>query len=184
MSDFKCPVCGHPGIPDYYNEDVVCPNCNSNLGIYKSLNTIAKGNHESGGQTQKYKNLAMVLSALTVLLLGVLAFVYINKDTNPQVVETSDAKVKELRDSISTLYALIESQNTEMSNSKSQFIEYTVISNDSPWGIVRKFYGNRVDWETISRQIAEANGIWDENTKSWKQIHPGQKIKIYSINKD
>ena len=184
METFKCPVCGKTGIPDYLNENVVCPNCNSDLGIYKTLNTIAKGNNESGGQVRKYKNLAMVLSALTVLLLGVLAFVYFNKDNNPQIIETSDAKVKELRDSISTLYAQIESQKTKMSNNKSQFIEYTVLSNDSPWGIVRKFYGNRVDWETISRQIAEANDIWDENTKSWKQIHPGQRIKIYSINNE
>ena len=184
METLKCPVCGKAGIPDYRNENVVCPNCNSDLGIYKTLNTIAKGNNESGGQVRKYKNLAMVLSALTVLLLGVLAFVYFNKDNNPPTIVTSDAKVKELRDSIGTLYAQIESQKTEMSNSKSQFIEYTVLSNDSPWGIVRKFYGNRVDWETISQQIAEANGIWDENTKSWKQIHPGQIIKIYSINKE
>ena len=102
------------------------------------------------------------------------------KELDKKLAE-ANAVVAELRDSVSNLKSQIESSKTADLPSASQYIEYTVIPYDSPWRIIRKFYGNRQDWETISRKIAEANGIWDENTATWKQIYPGQTIKLYNF---
>lgn len=179
----KCPVCGKSGIPDYLNENVVCPNCNSDLGVYRTLHSLAKGNNGSSSQTRKYKMLSIVLSILAVLLIGALMLFNRGKSTNEleQKLAEANTVVAELRDSISSLKSQIESSKATDLPSASQYIEYTVMPNDSPWRIVRKFYGNRHDWENISREIAEANGIWDENAATWKQIHPGQVIRIHNI---
>lgn len=184
METTKCPVCGRTGIPDYLiNENVVCPNCNSELGVYRTLHALAEGNSGSSSQTRKYKMLSIVLSILAVLLIGALMLFNRGKSTNELEQKLADANtvVTELRDSISNLKSQIESSKTTDLPSASQYIEYTVMPNDSPWRIVRKFYGNHQDWENISRKIAEANGIWDENAATWKQIHPGQVIRIHNI---
>ena len=183
METTKCPVCGRTGIPDYLNKNVVCPNCNSDLGVYRTLHTLADGNNGSSGSAKRYKMLSIVLSILAVLLIGALMLFNIGKSTNELERKLAEANtvVTELRDSISNLKSQIESSKTTDLPSASQYIEYTVMPNDSPWRIVRKFYGNRQDWENISRKIAEANDIWDENTATWKQIHPGQVIRIHNI---
>lgn len=183
METTKCPVCGRTGIPDYLNENIVCPNCNSDLGIYRTLYALTKGDGSSNGSARRYKMLSIVLSILAVLLIGALVFFNNVNSTEElgQKLADANAVVAELRDSISSLKSQIESSKAIDMPSASQYIEYTVMPNDSPWRIVRKFYGNCQDWENISRKIAEANGIWDENAATWKQIHPGQVIKIQNI---
>lgn len=183
METTKCPVCGRTGIPDYLNENVVCPNCNSDLGVYRTLHALAKGDASSNGSARRYKTLSIVLSILAVLLIGALIFFNSGnstKELDKKLAEVN-AVVAELRDSVTNLKSQIESLKTADLPSASQYIEYSVIPNDSPWRIIRKFYGNRQDWETISRKIAEANDIWDEKAATWKQIHPGQVIRIHNI---
>ena len=183
MSTMKCPVCGKFGIPDYLNEDVICPNCNSDLGVYKTLHAIADGNGNSSDKVRRFKIFSIVLPILAVLLIGTLAFVYNDKETKKynQKLEEADTIVKELRDSISRISTQIEYLKATALQSDSHYIEYTIMHNDSPWSIVRKFYGNRKDWDNISRKIAEANNMWDDHTATWKPIHPGEVIKIYNI---
>ncbi len=179
MNTSKCPICGKPGIPDYFNEDVICPNCNSDLSVYRALHTVSLGDDISSEKTRKYKNLAIALPILAVLLMGVLSYFIYNikmKEYNQQL-EKTNITITELNDSISTLTAKIDGKNVD----GSQYIEYEVIHNDSPWGIVHKFFPNCKDWETVSKEIAEANNIWDENAGKWKEIHPGQIIKIFNI---
>lgn len=183
METTKCPVCGRTGIPDYLNENVVCPNCNSDLGVYRTLHTLAERDNGSSGLARRYKMLSIVLSILTVLL--IVALVFFNTGNGAKELDKNladaNAVIVELRDSISNLKSQFDSSKPADLPSASQYIEYTVIPNDSPWRIIRKFYGNRQDWENISRKIAEANDIWDENTATWKPIHPGQVIRIYNI---
>jgi len=179
---YKCPVCDKAGIPDYLNENVVCPNCNSNLGVYRTLHKIAEGNDNSNVKVHQYKMLSIVLPILAVLLIGIFAFFYTNSKLNEYDQRLTDANnvVMELRDSINTLSSQIEKTKTAGLSSSSNYIEYAVLSNDSPWRIVRKFYGIRRDWESISQKIAEQNDLWNGNTGTWKQIHPGQIIKIHN----
>lgn len=183
MSSMKCPVCGNPGVPNYYNEDVICPNCNSDLSIYKTLHSIAGAKKNNSNKVRRYKILSIVLPLAAVLLIGIIASVYSNRKISNFSQELAQAKatVAELRDSISSLSAQYDSSAPTSKRAEDSYIEYTILQNDSPWGIIRKFYGNRNDWEVISRKLAEANELWDEASSSWKQIHPGQVIKIYNI---
>ena len=177
----KCPVCGRTGIPDYHNENVVCPNCNSDLGVYRTLNAIAEDNNSSGDKARKFKLLSIVLPLLAALLIGILSFVYFNGETKKlrSDLAKADNLTIELRDSLSRLNEKMDSSpSTALS---SHYIEYEIISNDSPGGIVHKFYGTQKKWEDISRKIAEANNIWDDKALTWKPIHPGQIIKIYNF---
>lgn len=183
METSKCPVCGRTGIPDYLHENVVCPNCNSDLGVFRTLHMLAERDNGSSCLARRYKMLSIVLFILTVLLIVALVFFNTGNGTKEldKKLADADAVVTELRDSINNLKSQFESSKTADLPSTSLYIEYTVIPNDSPWRIVRKFYGIRHDWENISRKIAEANDIWDENTATWKQIHPGQTIKLYNF---
>jgi hypothetical protein len=53
-----------------------------------------------------------------------------------------------------------------------------VVKNDSRGVLYNKLYGSRSDWEKVAQTIAEDNGIWDDARKKWKEIHPGQVIRI------
>ena len=184
MATFKCPICGKSGISDYFHENVVCPNCNSDLKVYHSLHSVAENSMNSGDSVSKFKKLSWVLSiiVLAVLIMGTFAFIsYNNKMTEyAGQLETANSQVKMLNDSIKTLSSLMEAKYSDATNTN-QYIEYTIVSNDSPWKIVRKFYGKRDDWEEISRKVAESNNIWNKETNEWMRICPGQVIKIYNI---
>ena len=101
--------------------------------------------------------------------------------SNPKQQETyytqyieSKKLVDQLKDSVSVLNAQIQ-KNTSVPG---DYVDYVVVKNDSPWGIVYKLYGSRSDWEKVAQTIAEDNGIWDDARKKWKEIHPGQVIRI------
>lgn len=184
MATFKCPICGKSGIPDYFNENVVCPNCNSDLKVYRSLHSVAENSMNSGDSVSKFKKLSWVLSILllAVLIMGTYAFIsYNNKVTEyTSQLEKANNQVKMLNDSIKSLSSLMETKYSDATNNN-HYVEYTIVSNDSPWKIVRKFYGKRDDWEEISRKVAESNNIWNKETNEWMRICPGQVIKIYNI---
>lgn len=178
MGTFKCPVCGH-SISDYLSQDVKCPNCNSDLSIYRRLNIIAKEDAVFGQKNRTYKILAIALPVLVALLIGCAAYVFLKNKTKElnQQLEASNNTVVALRDSLCTL----STTNPVNEEDFPAYFEYVVLPNDSPWGIVHKFYGNRVNWQEASKKIAEDNGIWDDSAKAWNPIHPGDVLKLYNI---
>lgn len=36
-----CPVCGKEGIPNYHGEDVVCPQCNTDLSVFRQIDQLS-----------------------------------------------------------------------------------------------------------------------------------------------
>lgn len=174
----QCPICGKAGIPDYLKEDVICPNCNSDLSVYRALHLAAGGNDISGCGVRKYKRLAIVLPIVAVLLVGVIGLIYLNTEKRNLQQQLNEANAV-----IANLKTAQVSVDTVQPNSESaqSYTEYVILHNDSPWNIVRKFYGNRSDWWDIARKIAEDNNIWDEQKGSWKTIHPGQIIRINNM---
>lgn len=180
METTKCPICGSPGIPDYHKEKVTCPHCGSNLEIYCTISEFSKEEAEKYGKSiKKYK----VLSVLLPVIVAVLATCTCaalwpsnSGNDNSQIIE-KDKIISQLRDSVSGLQSQVQKTASVQKNS----IQYVILRNDSPWGIVRKFYGYRKDWESVAQKIAEDNGIWDAETNAWQPIHPGQ---VLNINKE
>ena len=165
-------------MPDYLTQDVKCPNCNSDLSIYRKLNSLAKGDATFGYKNYTLKMLAIALPVLVAFLIGCTAFVIQKnkiKDLNQQLA-ASNNNVLALRDSLRTI-----STTNPVKENVPTYFEYVVMPNDSPWGIVHKFYGNRVNWLDASKKIAEDNGIWNESAKDWNLIHPGDVLKLYNI---
>ena len=180
MSSNRCPVCGNQGIPAYHQEDVICPRCGSDLRIYKTLSDVESISSKSENANKLYKRLAILVPAIVFILCGILAC-YAGQSNLNKTISDSNIKIVQLRDSIAYLNQQIQLKDQEL-NAKTKihaYSEYVIISNDSPWKIVRKFYGIRGDWKELAKQIAIDNKIWDEDQQEWKQIHPGQIIKVY-----
>ena len=180
MDTNKCPVCGNPGIPNYLNEAVVCPHCGSDLKIYRKVSELVEVQTQATDGTEKYKILSVVLPLIAIAATATVCLL-----SNPKQQETyytqyieSKKLVDQLKDSVSVLNAQIQ-KNTSVPG---DYVDYVVVKNDSPWGIVYKLYGSRSDWEKVAQTIAEDNGIWDDARKKWKEIHPGQVIRIKKIN--
>lgn len=89
----KCPVCGRNDIPDYHRGDVRCPECGSNLRLYRILDSIEQ---DSKAKASVWKPVAL-LSLLAAL---VFALLYFTKGAAP----TADAqRIAQLEDSIASL---------------------------------------------------------------------------------
>lgn len=172
----KCPVCGNPGIPNYLNEAVVCPHCGSDLKIYRKVSELVDVQTQSTDGTKKYKLLSVVLPLIAIAATATVCLLYNPKQQETYYTQYLESKklVDQLNDSVSVLNAQIQ----KFSSVPSDYVDYVVVRNDSPWGIVYKLYGNRSDWEKVAQAIAEDNGIWDDSRKKWKQIYPGQVIRI------
>lgn len=177
MKTFKCPVCGNPGIPDYFNEEVVCPHCGSDLKIYKTLAEVSNTEDISVGIAKKYKHIAVVLPIIAILLVGIPSFIvhYNLQDAHKIELAERDASISALQDSVKVLTAMLE----KPAEVDSDYFEYTVIRNDGPWAIIKKVMGDTDNWIEDYKQIAKDNGLWDESSESWKMIHPGQVLKIH-----
>ena len=71
----KCPICGRNDIPDYNKGVVRCPDCGSDLKVFRLLNEIEEG---SGMTSAKWKPLAILALAAAALF----ALLYFTK--NPE----------------------------------------------------------------------------------------------------
>ena len=90
----KCPVCGRKDIPDYHRGDVTCPECGSNLRLYRILDSIEQ---DSKAKSTVWKPVAL-LSLLAAL---VFALLYFTKGSAP----SADAqRIAQLEDSIALLH--------------------------------------------------------------------------------
>lgn len=176
MKIFKCPVCGNPRIPDYHKEKVVCPQCGCDLGIYKALTEISSNDRMSKLKILNYRKL-LILLPVTVFLVACALFYFVLYNNVQQTyndeLASKDACIVSLRDS---LFTMTSSKSSAMSTS--EYMHYIVIKNDSPWIIVKKVFGNTENWIEKFENIAKDNSIWDDETKTWSMIHPGQILKI------
>ncbi|MDE7392943.1 MAG: hypothetical protein K2M80_00510, partial [Muribaculaceae bacterium] len=48
-----CPVCGKAGIPNYHSHDVVCPQCNSDLSVFRLIDQLSE--EEKQEMSDKFK---------------------------------------------------------------------------------------------------------------------------------
>ena len=95
----KCPVCGRNDIPDYTKGVVRCPDCGSDLKVFRLLNEIEAG---SGVTSAKWKPLAILGFALAALF----ALLYFTKNPEASAAEAKE-RVSLLEDSIAALHERI-----------------------------------------------------------------------------
>lgn len=183
MSNNICPVCGNQGIPAYHKENVICPRCGSDLSIYRILSDASAQNEQSSASNKRYKRLAIILPIIVFVLFCGPAYYYFKQQMAlKNTLLSNNNELIMLKDSINVLNEQVKSKDTELIAIKSvdASMQYKILHNDSPWKIVYKFYGTRSDWKEIAKKIAIDNQLWDEVNAEWKQIHPGQVIKIYN----
>lgn len=183
MSDNRCPVCGNQGIPAYHKEDVICSRCGSDLSIYKILSDVECMSLKSENTSKLHKRLIIFLPVIVLILCVTSTYYFYAEQSNlNKTISDNNDEIVLLRDSIAYLTQRIQLKEIELNVTTEiqTYFEYVIIHNDSPWGIVKKFYGIRDDWKELAKQIAIDNKIWDENQQHWMPIHPGQVIRIYN----
>ena len=156
MSDeTKCPVCGKVGIPDYHAEDTVCPQCGSDLSIFRVIDQIPQGE-------VKKRNVWMPIAAVAILTTAVLGGIMLFQDSNVPVLEDRSSEIARLQDSIKTLKAHIETTKalTPDTLSQSEGFKYVVRKGDSFWSISKRFYNTG----TRCEEVAIANGLDSNST--------------------
>lgn len=159
MDNTKCPVCGKVGIPDFHNSDVVCPQCGTDLSIYRVIDQIP---------TEPQKNIWKPISAVAIIAVAVLGIMLMIPTEKPVVDVTSTPEHVQLQDSIGRL----NSQISELANrpvSVSSSYKYVVRKGDCFWTISKRVYGTG----TRCNEIAEYNGMSLNDA-----LHTGDTLKI------
>ena len=165
MERNKCPICDKTGIPDFLNEDVVCPCCNSDLRIYRKIHLFSTNTNES--PKNKW---SIVFVLLLVIVLAIVGLRYTKLSEfqeqiacmKTQLVE-KDAYIVQLLDSIKKMSEPVSKSNKENSH------WYVVKPGDSFCKISRIFYGTETKYETIMKL---------NNLKSNTILQPGDSIRI------
>lgn len=145
--DIKCPVCGKVGIPDYHNEDTVCPQCGSDLSIFRVIDQIPQ-------PVEKKKNVWMPIAAVAILVAAVCGGILLFRPAKVVQDETQNEQIAMLQDSIVILNAKLE-VSTPMPTTQSNEFKYVVRKGDSFWSISKRFYHTGTRYE----EVAEANGL-------------------------
>ncbi len=104
----KCPVCGRNDIPDYNKGEVRCPDCGSDLKVFRLLNEI-----EAGGSVgaSKWKPLAI----FALIAAAAFALLYLTKDSSASASEAKD-RITLLEDSINSLNEKLNASVEVVSN--------------------------------------------------------------------
>lgn len=144
MKNTICPVCGKPDIPDYHKEDVTCPQCKSDLSIYRVIDSIPEENRGF--------NIWKAISAVAILATAVCGFFLLQNKTSgisggSYISKNQDQEelISQLTDSIKTLQTEIQKVET-----KSTSYPYIVRRGDSYCLISKKIYGTELRAEEIA----------------------------------
>lgn len=154
MSDkIICPVCGKVGVPDYHAEDTVCPQCGSDLSIFRVIDQIPQ-------PPNKKRNVWMPISAVAILTTAVLGGILLFQDPTVSTTEDQSNRIACLQDSINVLKSRLEESTVIAAGSKQEGFKYVVRKGDSFWSISKRFYHTGTRYE----EVAAANGM-DSNSK-------------------
>jgi nucleoid-associated protein YgaU len=142
---YNCPVCGKGGLPNFREDDVICPACETDLKDYRLLNEIS--------EEQKNGKLSKIIFAILTFFLLLFSLLFFSQKQNQ--METN-AKHKEEIESLNNEIALLKenlSNNSENKEVGSSHFKYTVRRNDSFCLISQKMYGS----QKYAKEIASAN---------------------------
>lgn len=145
--EIKCPVCGKVGIPDYHNEDTVCPQCGSDLSIFRVIDQIPQ-------PVEKKKNVWMPIAAAAILVAAVCGGILLFRPAKVVQIGTHNEQIAMLQDSIGKLNEKLEVA-AQVPTTQSNEFKYVVRKGDSFWSISKRFYHTGTRYE----EVAAANGL-------------------------
>lgn len=147
MMNHNCPICNKAGLSDYTRNEVVCPQCNSDLKVFLLLDSISK---PVKGRFGIYALIGLTL--LAILFLGL--FIKTNA-VKKEILATNIV----LNDSITILIReklALERQNEQLplTESKEVTVKYVVKKGDYPYKIAQFFYGDGNRYKQIEADNA------------------------------
>ena len=149
----ECPVCGRKDIPDYHKEDVKCPQCNTDLSIYRLLADYQEQSALPKTNSKKWKIATAALAAIAIVAVVLLCI------PKSHVENIKGLNVAALNDSIKKISSELVMANQEIANLKEQLSNkvsdniYIVKKNDSPCKISKKLYGTEGRYKEIEAII-------------------------------
>lgn len=162
----NCPVCNKTGLPDYKTQEVVCPQCNSNLKAFKLLSGLAT--HEPATK-RPFISIGIVTLLVVLLLWQFLSHQKVETtkvtldQTPPNPVTDSSQSYKkriaELQDSLAV-------KNYKQNEA---IVSYTIKKGDCLTKLAQTFYN---DWQRFE-EIERLNSL----VKPYN-LRVGQIIKI------
>lgn len=150
----KCPVCGREDIPDYHKEDVKCPQCDTDLSIYRLLAEYQGQSVLPETNSKKWKIAIAALAAIAIVAVVLLCV------PKSHVENIEEFNVAALNDSIKKVSSELVMANQEIANLKEQLSNkvsdniYIVKKNDSPCKISKKLYGTESRYKEIEAIMA------------------------------
>jgi len=155
----NCPICNKAGLSDYTKNEVVCPQCNSDLKVFLLLDSISE---PVKGRFGIYALIGLTL--LAILFLGL----FIKTNTVKKEILATNIVLK---DSITILIReklALERQNEQLplTESKEVTVKYVVKKGDYPYKIAQFFYGDGNRY----KQIEADNALVQPHTLKVGQI--------------
>lgn len=159
MMNHNCPICNKAGLSDYTKNEVVCPQCNSDLKVFLLLDSISE---PVKGRFGIYALIGLTL--LAILFLGL----FIKTNTVKKEILATNIVLK---DSITILIReklALERQNEQLplTESKEVTVKYVVKKGDYPYKIAQFFYGDGNRY----KQIEADNALVQPHTLKVGQI--------------
>lgn len=178
----KCPVCGKEGINDFSKEDVICSCCDSDLSIYRKVDTLL--NAESDGNTKPFsiKKWTAIFSLISACMLLVIGYAFLSKqriykahvDTKKELtlLKTEHQELRVEHQSLRTDHQELQNACVDIVDPPIEPEEYTwyvVQKGDSFYRISMKEYGT----EAMYQSIINVNNLSMDTI-----IHPGDSLRI------
>lgn len=165
----KCPVCGRKGIPDYQNDDVRCPDCGSNLKVFRILDSIEQ---DAKAKSTIWKPVG-IMAMLAALLFAILFF---TKGSSP----TADKeRFSLLEDSIAALNEKInDMQNPQLASQQEEGEEVAAPEADKKEAgeAAQENAGDEKAKEEDSKKediTAPAGKVFERNGKKYYKVQKG-----------
>lgn len=175
-NNFKCPICGAPGLPDYRQERVKCHVCDTDLSPYMLLQEgksvvekttlLSQGVNDFKSTCSRLKLIVIIVSVFTLLFLGLSICCCYDNFNNKKKLTTAQSTIATLEAELaSKVDPVAPTQDEPLNNG----FTYTVRKGDSFWLISSRFFGNGA----FAAKIAADNGMLCDDA-----IHTGDVLII------
>lgn len=159
-----CPVCQKKGLADYTHQEIICPQCDSDLSSYKYIHDL--------NSTSRDRRVLTLPSIIILLLVIAISVFLVNSEKSSK--SELNSTILELRDQLNTQSLKVDDLQSSVevlkdSLSSPRFMTYMIQKGDSPWTVSKRFYGTPLKFKVIQE---------DNNLIESSKFHPGSILKI------